>query len=229
MNGHGRNSFWEPVRHQLRGGRCRDSRENPAGARDTVSRNKPYAGGFITEHYGNPAAGLHAIQLEINRALYMDERRYQRSSTFARLAGDMETLASRTRLHSRNSLLTGKLTGNFVKFACWARFCTPTYEQIQRLAAKFPTQPNREFLQKNREFVQENREFESSSRAAFQTMFSEGPRHSSATATATPGVVWDTVAAAIGAKKPSRWIDGANCNWASPSRSEPTGEIAEFI
>ena len=45
----------------------------------SVSRNKPYAGGFITEHYGNPAAGLHAIQLEINRALYMDERRYQRS------------------------------------------------------------------------------------------------------------------------------------------------------
>jgi len=61
----------------------------------TVSRNKPYAGGFITEHYGNPAAGLHAIQLEINRALYMDERRYQRSSTFNRLAADMETLARR--------------------------------------------------------------------------------------------------------------------------------------
>jgi N-formylglutamate amidohydrolase len=61
----------------------------------TVSRNKPYAGGFITEHYGNPAAGLHAIQLEINRALYMDERRYQRSSAFPRLAGDLETLARR--------------------------------------------------------------------------------------------------------------------------------------
>jgi N-formylglutamate amidohydrolase len=61
----------------------------------TVSRNKPYAGGFITEHYGNPAAGLHAIQLEINRALYMDERRYQRSSTFSRLTADMETLARR--------------------------------------------------------------------------------------------------------------------------------------
>src|SRR6204780_5700490 len=45
-----------------------------------VSRNKPYAGGFITEHYGNPATGLHAIQLEINRALYMDERRYERSA-----------------------------------------------------------------------------------------------------------------------------------------------------
>ncbi len=61
----------------------------------SVSRNKPYAGGFITEHYGNPAAGLHAVQLEINRALYMDEKRYERSPNFARLAADMETLARR--------------------------------------------------------------------------------------------------------------------------------------
>jgi N-formylglutamate amidohydrolase len=42
----------------------------------SVSRNKPYAGGFITEHYGNPAAGLHAIQLELNREFGMDERRF---------------------------------------------------------------------------------------------------------------------------------------------------------
>src|SRR5690242_11887119 len=61
----------------------------------SVSRNKPYAGGFITEHYGNPAAGLHAIQLEVNRALYMDERRYVRSPTFDHLAADLETLARR--------------------------------------------------------------------------------------------------------------------------------------
>ena len=61
----------------------------------SVSRNKPYAGGFITEHYGNPAAGLHAIQLEINRALYMDERRYARSAAFAQLAADLEPLARR--------------------------------------------------------------------------------------------------------------------------------------
>jgi N-formylglutamate deformylase len=59
----------------------------------SVSRNKPYAGGFITEHYGNPAAGLHAIQLELNRALYMDERRFERSLSFRRLAADLETLA----------------------------------------------------------------------------------------------------------------------------------------
>src|SRR5437762_2693599 len=61
----------------------------------TVSRNKPYAGGFITEHYGNPAAGLHAIQLEINRALYMDERRYEPSASFAKLAQQFELLADR--------------------------------------------------------------------------------------------------------------------------------------
>src|SRR3989440_6530774 len=61
----------------------------------SVSRNKPYAGGFITEHYGTPAAGLHAIQLELNRALYMDERRFERSPSFTRLAADLETLADR--------------------------------------------------------------------------------------------------------------------------------------
>ena len=61
----------------------------------TVSRNKPYAGGFITEHYGNPASGLHAIQLEINRALYMDERRYERSKAFSAVAQDLETLSDR--------------------------------------------------------------------------------------------------------------------------------------
>jgi N-formylglutamate amidohydrolase len=60
-----------------------------------VSRNKPYAGGFITEHYGNPAVGLHAIQLELNRAIYMDERRHERSASFATLAADLVVLADR--------------------------------------------------------------------------------------------------------------------------------------
>ena len=46
----------------------------------SIGRNKPYAGGFITEHYGNPASGLHTIQLELNRAIYMDERRRERSA-----------------------------------------------------------------------------------------------------------------------------------------------------
>jgi N-formylglutamate amidohydrolase len=60
-----------------------------------LSRNKPYAGGFITEHYGNPTAGLHSIQLELNRALYMDERRYEQTASFDRLAGEIAIMADR--------------------------------------------------------------------------------------------------------------------------------------
>jgi hypothetical protein len=60
-----------------------------------------------------------------------------------------------------------EINREFRQIRLLAQFCTLTREQIQRLAAKFPTQPNRGFLQKNREFVQENREFESSCRAAF--------------------------------------------------------------
>src|SRR6266704_2978469 len=59
----------------------------------SVGRNKPYAGGFITEHYGNPASGLHAIQLELNRAIYMDERRRERGPRFAQVVADFASLA----------------------------------------------------------------------------------------------------------------------------------------
>lgn len=38
-----------------------------------VSRNTPFAGAFITQHYGHPSRGRHAIQIEIDRALYMNE------------------------------------------------------------------------------------------------------------------------------------------------------------
>jgi len=64
-----------------------------AGLGYSVGRNKPYAGGFITEHYGNPASGLHTIQLELNRAIYMDERRRERSDRFAQVAADFAQLA----------------------------------------------------------------------------------------------------------------------------------------
>src|SRR6201994_963310 len=59
----------------------------------SVGRNKPYAGGFITEHYGNPASGLHAVQLELNRAVYMDERRRTRGARFSQVASDFAALA----------------------------------------------------------------------------------------------------------------------------------------
>lgn len=57
-----------------------------------VAFNRPYAGGYITEHYGRPAIGAHAIQLEVNRALYMDEETFTRSTGFERLAVDLDGL-----------------------------------------------------------------------------------------------------------------------------------------
>jgi hypothetical protein len=52
-----------------------------------------------------------------------------------------------------NSLLTGKLTGNFEKFSASAPISHSIDQQIQRLAAKFPTQRNREFSSHIRDFV----------------------------------------------------------------------------
>lgn len=47
-----------------------------------VSRNRVYAGGYITDHYGASGLGMHAIQIEINRELYMDENHLVPSSGF---------------------------------------------------------------------------------------------------------------------------------------------------
>ena len=53
-----------------------------------VLRNQPYAGGFTTQRYGRPQLGRHALQIEINRALYMDEARHERLA----VAGVLERL-----------------------------------------------------------------------------------------------------------------------------------------
>lgn len=39
----------------------------------SVRHDEPYRGGFTTSHYGRPAEGWHALQIELNRALYVDE------------------------------------------------------------------------------------------------------------------------------------------------------------
>lgn len=61
----------------------------------SVSRNNPYAGGFNTEHYGCPGRGIHAIQVEINRAIYMNEHKVQRLPAITRLSRDMTKLVRR--------------------------------------------------------------------------------------------------------------------------------------
>jgi N-formylglutamate amidohydrolase len=57
-----------------------------------VARNTPYAGGYTTEHYGRPARRTHALQIEINRALYLDEVTLSPTAGFERLRGHLENL-----------------------------------------------------------------------------------------------------------------------------------------
>ena len=57
-----------------------------------VARNTPYSGGFVTRHYGRPREGVHALQIEINRALYMDETRFRRAPAMAGLKQDLRAL-----------------------------------------------------------------------------------------------------------------------------------------
>lgn len=61
----------------------------------SVRRNDPYAGGFITRHYGRPREGVHALQIEIARGLYMDETRLTRLPGFAAVQADMAALVGR--------------------------------------------------------------------------------------------------------------------------------------
>lgn len=50
-----------------------------------VRRNVPYSGGFSTQHYGNPNQGRHALQIEINRAIYMNEQTLAPHETFTEI------------------------------------------------------------------------------------------------------------------------------------------------
>ena len=59
-----------------------------------VHRNMPYAGGFTTRHYGSPAEGRHALQIEINRALYMDEDSYARRPAFEQVKAHLSALVA---------------------------------------------------------------------------------------------------------------------------------------
>jgi N-formylglutamate deformylase len=60
-----------------------------------VRRNDPYAGGYVTRHYGRPREGVHALQIELARGLYMDEARLVRRPGFAALQGHLTELAAR--------------------------------------------------------------------------------------------------------------------------------------
>jgi N-formylglutamate deformylase len=59
---------------QSAAGRFIDAIEAHAAGRGwSVRHDDPYAGGFTTQHYGRPAEGVHALQVELARRLYLDE------------------------------------------------------------------------------------------------------------------------------------------------------------
>ncbi len=60
----------------------------------SVVRNKPYAGGYITHTYGRPAIGMHVLQLEVNRSLYVDEDTLEKHGGFYRLCDDLMTVVA---------------------------------------------------------------------------------------------------------------------------------------
>lgn len=59
-----------------------------------VHLNRPYAGGYITENYGRPGRGIHAVQLELNRGLYLDEQNLTPNSGFEQIRGDLDTMVA---------------------------------------------------------------------------------------------------------------------------------------
>jgi N-formylglutamate deformylase len=89
--GHGKRANSRPVDFvlgDLHGSACASRVTRMAEALLTgkgylVRRNDPYAGGFITRHYGRPAEDVHVLQIEIARALYMDEARFERLPGFS--------------------------------------------------------------------------------------------------------------------------------------------------
>ena len=56
----------------------------------SVTRNRPYAGGYTTRHYGRPRTGVHVLQIEINRALYLDEAAIAPKPEFDDIAARMD-------------------------------------------------------------------------------------------------------------------------------------------
>jgi len=57
-----------------------------------VRRNDPYAGGYVTRHYGRPRERVHVLQLELARSLYMDEAAIERSPRFPVMQRHMDEL-----------------------------------------------------------------------------------------------------------------------------------------
>lgn len=70
----------------------------------SVAINDPYSGGYIVQRYGQPDQGVHSVQIEINRALYLDENTTEKSTNYAAFKADLSRIASATADYVRSRL-----------------------------------------------------------------------------------------------------------------------------
>ncbi|MEO9969793.1 MAG: N-formylglutamate amidohydrolase [Hyphomonadaceae bacterium] len=70
-----------------------------------TARNAPYAGGYTTRCYGRPRHGIHALQIEINRGLYMDEADITPTAGFKTVQNDLKTVIEALCAFARHRLV----------------------------------------------------------------------------------------------------------------------------
>jgi N-formylglutamate amidohydrolase len=80
-----------------------------------VRRNDPYAGGYVTRHYGRPREGVHALQIEVARRLYMDESALERSAGFAPLRAKMDMMMATLAAASGSVIYSTKKEGGALR------------------------------------------------------------------------------------------------------------------
>jgi N-formylglutamate amidohydrolase len=69
----------------------------------TVQRNSPFAGAYIAQHYGRPSVGVHVVQIEISRGLYMDEKAIAPLPEFAAFQAKFSRVLARVIGHNRTN------------------------------------------------------------------------------------------------------------------------------
>jgi len=74
----------------------------------SVARNTPYAGGYTTHLYGRPRDGVHALQIEVSRALYLDEGRMEKSAGFAACRDRLRVFATKLLSEAETWLKTAR-------------------------------------------------------------------------------------------------------------------------
>ncbi len=76
-----------------------------------VARNHPYAGGYTTHHHGRPGSGVHAVQIEICRSLYLDQQRLTLTAGAARVRSALTALVKQL-VAAWPDLVAGPLIGS---------------------------------------------------------------------------------------------------------------------